>query len=423
MKEITLNNIMATEGRGYFSATLGNCTWQSSSNIPEDGSTQSARVIPSASGEVTLTSAKHNLIASHKYYVTFKIKFESQVSGTVDWYWPVAEPPAISHMAVSGDANTWIKCSAIFDRTQFTDGSYQCRFDYNNESTNVAFRFTSCMLFDLTEAFGEGKEPSKEWMDAHVISFAETQTVHYYETLKELFSNIANAIRSKTKKTDKIFACDFPDNINAIETEATFNFDGTATAADIVADKTAYTNGPEKVTGTINEGRGQNYIMYLPTSTYNASNGIYGKVREDLSPMVIDNTSNIIFPNNFLQSLLGITANKIAKGNTIVGVAGTAETLKGYIEGDDNTNATISLDPTKSYIIVIGSLWAASEPGLRILWLKPFAAQTTHSPTVLIDNLTSKITYEYDSTAGKTLESTGDDSYYYVFPFVESTTD
>ena len=348
MKTVTLNNIMATEGRGYFAAILGNCTWQSSSTVPGDGSTQSARVIPSASGEVTLTSAKHNLIASHKYYVTFKIKFESDVSGTVDWYWPIAEPPAINKMPVSG--TTWTRYSAIFDRTQFTDGSYQCRFDYNNESTNVAFRFTSCMLFDLTEAFGKGKEPSNEWMDAHITSFAETQTVHYYETLKELFSNIANAIRSKTKKTDKIFACDFPDNINAIETEATFNFDGTATAADILEGKTAYTNGPEKVTGT-------------------------------------------------------------------------AQTLKGYIEDNDNNNATISLDPTKSYIIVIGSLWAASEPGLRILWLKPFAAQTTHSPTVLIDNLTSKITYEYDSTAGKTLKSTGDDSYYYVFPFVESTTD
>lgn len=337
MKEITLNNIMATEGRGYFSATLGNCTWQSSSNIPEDGSTQSARVIPSASGEVTLTSAKHNLIASHKYYVTFKIKFESQVSGTVDWYWPVAEPPAISHMAVSGDANTWIKCSAIFDRTQFSDGSYPCRFDYNNESTNVAFRFTSCMLFDLTEAFGEGKEPSKEWMDAHITSFAETQTVHYYETLKELFSNIANAIRSKTKKTDKIFACDFPDNINAIETEATFNFDGTVTAADILEGKTAYSNGPEKVTGTIKNGCFPTHkdIFLAPQITCTVSpstNNLEARLfyQDNSQRWLIDQTTQIGIPVGAITQRYKITANKIAKGNTIAGVAGTAETLKTF---------------------------------------------------------------------------------------------
>lgn len=430
MKTVTLNNIMATEGRGYFAATLSNCTWQSSSITPGDGSTQSARVIPSASGEVTLTSAKHNLIASHKYYVTFKIKFESEASGTVDWYWPVAEPPAINHMTVNGDANTWIKCSAIFDRAQFSNGSYPCRFDYNNESTNVAFRFTSCMLFDLTEAFGEGKEPSKEWLDVHITSFAETQTVHYYETLKELFSNIANAIRSKTKKSDKIFACDFPDSINAIETEATFNFDGTATAADILEGKTAYTNDPEKVTGTIKDGRfpAGKYRFTIPQITCGldtTTNDLTMRLfyQDSSQQWLIDQTSFLTLPIDAIRSAYKITADKIVKGNTIAGVNGTAQILKGYIEDNDNNNATISLDPTKSYIIVIGSLWAASEPGLRILWLKPFTAQTTHSPTVLIDNLTSKITYEYDSTTGKTLKSTGDDSYYYVFPFVESTTD
>lgn len=368
MKTVTLNNIMATEGRGYFTAILSNCTWQSSSITPGDGSTQSARVIPSASGEVTLTSAKHNLIASHKYYVTFKIKFESEASGTVDWYWPVAEPPVINHMTVNGDANTWIKCSAIFDRTQFSDGSYPCRFDYNNESTNIAFRFTSCMLFDLTETFGEGKEPSKEWMDTHVTSFAETQTVHYYESLKELFSNIANAIRSKTKKTDKIFACDFPDSINAIETETAFNFDGTATAADIVEGKTTYTNGPEKVTGTIKNGCMPAYkdIFLAPQITCTVSpstNNLEARLfyQDNSQRWLIDQTTQIGIPVGAITQGYKITANKIVKGKTIAGVKGTAEKLETLNETEGcfisvGEDVTIAAHNFSNATIVVSSM-------------------------------------------------------------------
>ena len=210
-KTITLTNIMETRGEGIFGANLSNCTWQSSTITAGDGATKSVRVIPSAAGECTLTSAKHNLVASHKYYLSFKIKFESQASGT--GYWPVAEPAAVFGMKVSGDANAWIHCSAVFDRTSFSDGSYPCRFDYNNESVNVPFRFTSCMLFDLTAAFGAGYEPSKEWMDTHITSCGDSLTVHYVENLGELFKNIADAIRAKSGTSDQIFACEFADRI------------------------------------------------------------------------------------------------------------------------------------------------------------------------------------------------------------------
>ena len=216
-KTITLTNIMANGGQGIFGAFLSNCTWQSSTQTPGDGATKSVRIIPSAAGECTLTtSVAYSLIASHKYYLSFKIKFESQASGTVDWYWPVAEPAAVFGMKVSGDANTWIHCSAVCDRASFSNGNYPCRFDYNNESVNVPFRFTSCMLFDLTAAFGAGYEPSKEWMDTHVTSFGDSLTVHYVDNLRELFTNIADAIRAKSGKTGKIFPCDFADRIRSL---------------------------------------------------------------------------------------------------------------------------------------------------------------------------------------------------------------
>lgn len=169
---------MAYNGYGYFPAIRSNCTWKAESNAPGDGATGGVLVTPSAAGECTLTSDAHDLVASHKYYLSFKVRFETALSASFDWYWPVAEPPATR---LSGDfsPSTWTRLSAVFTRTGFTDGSYPCRWDYNNESENVAVQLTSVMLFDLTEAFGAGNEPNKEWLDANITTFGDTLTVQY----------------------------------------------------------------------------------------------------------------------------------------------------------------------------------------------------------------------------------------------------
>ena len=212
-----MTNIVANDGKGWYPATRGNCAWQLSSITPGDGAASSIKIIPSGAGEVTLTSASHALVASHKYYVTFKIRFETAVSGTCDWYWPVAEPAAASGMAVNAAAGAWARLSAVFDRTSFADGNYPCRFDYNNnDGGNKVFWFTSCTLVDLTAAFGAGKEPSKDWLDKHVTAFSDTPSVQYVENLGELFANIADAIRAKSGQTGEIFACDFADRIRAL---------------------------------------------------------------------------------------------------------------------------------------------------------------------------------------------------------------
>lgn len=214
---VSMANIMANDGKGWFPATRGNCAWQLSNITPGDGAASSIKIIPAGAGEVTLTSASHALVASHKYYVTFKIRFESAVTGTCDWYWPVAEPAAASGMAVNAAAGAWTRLSAVFDRASFTDGNYPCRFDYNNnDGGNKTFWFTSCLLVDLTAAFGAGKEPSKEWLDKHVTAFSDTPSVQYVDNLGELFNGIADAIRAKSGQTGEIFACDFADRIRAL---------------------------------------------------------------------------------------------------------------------------------------------------------------------------------------------------------------
>lgn len=215
LRTITLTNIVANDGKGWFNAYRSNCTWKYSTDLPGDGVTSCVKVTPSAAGECTLQSAvAHSLVASHKYYLSFKVKFTSQSSDTFDWYWPIAEPSAMNHASASGDANTWIRISTVFTRTSFSDGDYRCRWDYNNDSgNNIPVLFTSCMLFDLTEAFGAGLEPTKEWLDEHITTFGDSLTVHYVENLEGLFSDIANAIRAKEGSSNEIYACDFANRI------------------------------------------------------------------------------------------------------------------------------------------------------------------------------------------------------------------
>lgn len=214
---VTLTNQVANSGKGWFPATRGNCSWQLSSITPGDGAASSIKIIPSGAGECTLTSAAHNLVASHKYYISFKVRFAAATQGTCDWYWPVAEPCAAQNMAFNVAAETWVRLSAVFERTSFSDGSYPCRFDYNNNNgKNTPFWFTSCMLIDLTTAFGAGLEPSKDWMDKHVTAFADSQKVQYIENLGELFAGISSAIQTKSGQSGKIFACDFIDKILAL---------------------------------------------------------------------------------------------------------------------------------------------------------------------------------------------------------------
>lgn len=214
---VSMANIMANDGKGWFPATRGNCSWQLSPLTPGDGAGSSIKIIPSGAGEATLTSAAHALVASHKYYITFKVMYESAANCTFDWYWPVAEPSAAAGMRVNAAANTWHRVSAVFGRTSFSDGSYPCRFDYNNDSgANITIWFTSCMLIDLTAAFGAGLEPSKEWLDKHITAFSDAPTVQYVENLGELFTNIADAIRAKSGQTGEIMACDFADRIRAL---------------------------------------------------------------------------------------------------------------------------------------------------------------------------------------------------------------
>lgn len=135
-------------------------------------------------------------------------------------------------------------------------------------------------------------------------------------TLTQLFSNIADAIRSKTGDTGKIQANNFPAEILGIAT-GTDTTDGTATADDIEAGKTAYVNG-EKITGNLTG------VYKIPLRTVEpkvSGSNVVMEYRSDLGRKIL--TSNALIQVAApLTSFGDATVADVAEGKTFTSAAG-----------------------------------------------------------------------------------------------------
>lgn len=113
---------------------------------------------------------------SHIYYIRVETYQETKVED-IDIYWPIAEPSFLSGQ--SGPAGQWNLISAVNNRSNFSEGYYSLRLDFNNNEQNGDIYFDGLMLIDLTADFGAGNEPDKAWCDANLPYFSNKYNIKY----------------------------------------------------------------------------------------------------------------------------------------------------------------------------------------------------------------------------------------------------
>ena len=116
----------------------------------------------------TLSSMAY-MTQNHIYYAGYYcLREDTSNAQSVQIYIPVAEPSLMSGVQLDTASRVWQKCTTRSTWSNWSSGVQTGRIDYDNVNAAGECWFTDMWIVDLTQYFGSGNEPTKEWCDKYL---------------------------------------------------------------------------------------------------------------------------------------------------------------------------------------------------------------------------------------------------------------
>lgn len=118
---------------------------------------------------------------NHKYYASVMFKSSNSFSSTderYEWYYNDTNQALLIFARKNIKTSGWTKMSSITEITADTYLSNNWYIRNFEKGANDYSYSDALILIDLTETFGSGNEPDKEWCDRHISYFDGTKTIY-----------------------------------------------------------------------------------------------------------------------------------------------------------------------------------------------------------------------------------------------------
>ena len=185
-------------------SSFENAGWSANSNCtiayattPVHSGSYSLKVTSTSTSEsLVVTSNTIPLIDEHIYYCGVYFWEDTAVCTKMQVYWPIAEPTWGNSNVDSTKLGQWQRLGWRVQRSDWSSGNYQFRFDFEGMGTNTVAYIDDAVLIDLTACFGSGNEPTLDWCNKNIPYFSGTALFGEIETGDILTFNYTGSVQN-----------------------------------------------------------------------------------------------------------------------------------------------------------------------------------------------------------------------------------